>query len=254
MSTPCFVAIQRDNGEYGSVVIHSDGYGTYMGPMLLKHYIDPDKIERLIELKDVSVFREHIGRKHYFHDIMMQHKIPWDIQPQNIFGWTTFYGRDRGENVSNMNESKWNSYTELMRFAMSWHTWIYVFTLQNEWKFIKIDNNIPIPALSSFKKLNFENILKDEINRVTPEYKNSVIVSLSIELGIDKKSVLKYVNSSDYNKELKKINDGQKRRDKEQKKELKKAKTEVDYDPSNMPFILYETLEQTKVAYAKSGF
>lgn len=65
-----------------SVYCHWDGYLDHNGRILLDHY-DSAKANQLVALGDISSLGKDIGEKHDF-----------NAETQ---GWTTFYGRDRGE-------------------------------------------------------------------------------------------------------------------------------------------------------------
>lgn len=65
-----------------SVYCHWDGYLDHNGRILLEHY-NSAKANQLVALGDISSLGKDIGEKHDF-----------NAETQ---GWTTFYGRDRGE-------------------------------------------------------------------------------------------------------------------------------------------------------------
>lgn len=70
------------------IYCHSDGYPSYNGRILLKHYQDEKKIKALIKLGDISSLGPEIGKKHRWPE-------DHDLAQQN--GWTTAYRRDRGD-------------------------------------------------------------------------------------------------------------------------------------------------------------
>ena len=103
MATRSTIAIERKDGTVAQVYCHWDGYPEHNGKVLLEHYSDPAKRERLIEHGDISSLGEDIGEKHDF-----------DMRPD---GWTTFYGRDRGETaVSARVYPSWQDYTQHGQF------------------------------------------------------------------------------------------------------------------------------------------
>lgn len=83
MATRSTIAIERDDGTIAMVYCHWDGYLNHNGRILYEYYSDPEKLEQLIALGDLSVLGSEIGEKHDF--------------GSSIDNWCKFYGRDRGE-------------------------------------------------------------------------------------------------------------------------------------------------------------
>lgn len=54
MSTRCLIAIKRENGTYKSIYCHNDGYPEGVGATLNKFYTNENKINRLMDLGDIS--------------------------------------------------------------------------------------------------------------------------------------------------------------------------------------------------------
>ena len=48
MSTRSLIGIQREKDKFEVIYCHSDGYPTYNGAMLLDHYSDKEKVEKLL--------------------------------------------------------------------------------------------------------------------------------------------------------------------------------------------------------------
>ena len=82
MATRSTIALEYADGTVDQVYCHWDGYLANNGKILYEHYKDPFKVQRLMDLGDVSSLDTDIGDEHDFDD--------------RGFG-TTFYGRDRGE-------------------------------------------------------------------------------------------------------------------------------------------------------------
>jgi hypothetical protein len=82
MSTRSGIGIDCGDHIIG-VYCHSDGYPEGVGKILQVHYREPTKVVSLVNLGDISSLDQDIGEKHPFSD--------------RREGWTTFYGRDRGE-------------------------------------------------------------------------------------------------------------------------------------------------------------
>lgn len=63
MATRSNIAIKNKDGTYDYVYCHFDGYLDNNGVILYDHYQDENKIRRLIDLGDMSAFRQ-TGRTH----------------------------------------------------------------------------------------------------------------------------------------------------------------------------------------------
>ena len=97
MSTRSVIAKMNPNGSVTGVYCHWDGYPEHNGKILLENYSDKTKLSKLIENGAISSLRSRIGTKHNF-----------DNPPKNE---TTFYHRDRGDNLS---VSSWKNVQEMM--------------------------------------------------------------------------------------------------------------------------------------------
>jgi hypothetical protein len=73
MATRSRIAIEKENGSVKSIYCHFDGYLSGVGKTLFNHY-DKEKLEKLIELGDISILV---------------------TSPEN----TVAYHRDRGEDL-----------------------------------------------------------------------------------------------------------------------------------------------------------
>jgi len=82
MGTRSTIALEYADGTVDQIYCHWDGYLDYNGTILHKSYQDPFKVQRLMELGDLSSLGDDIGDKHDF-----------DARTDDC----TFYGRDRGE-------------------------------------------------------------------------------------------------------------------------------------------------------------
>jgi hypothetical protein len=83
MATRSTIAIEYADGTVDQVYCHWDGYLDNNGAILRDHYSDPFKLQKLIDLGDLSSLAPNIGNQHAFED--------------RIEGECTFYGRDRKE-------------------------------------------------------------------------------------------------------------------------------------------------------------
>lgn len=82
MATCSTIALEFADGTVGQVYCHWDGYLDHNGRILLEHWSDPFKLQKLIDLGDLSTLHSELGVKHHF---------------DNHRDGCTFYGRDRGE-------------------------------------------------------------------------------------------------------------------------------------------------------------
>ena len=87
MATRSFIGILNKDDSVDYIYCHWDGYVAGVGKVLQEHYTSEKKIDKLLALGDISSLGPKIGRKHAFDN--------YDIARDN--GWTTAYGRDRGE-------------------------------------------------------------------------------------------------------------------------------------------------------------
>jgi hypothetical protein len=85
MATRSTIALEYADGTIGQVYCHWDGYLDNNGKILLKHYQDPFKLRKLMDLGDLSSLRPDVGVQHSFDD------------REASEDQCTFYGRDRGE-------------------------------------------------------------------------------------------------------------------------------------------------------------
>ena len=85
-----------------SVYCHWDGYLDHNGRILLEHY-DSARANHLVALGDISSLGVKIGDAHPFSKFEISNESPdFDKlmathEQAEKEGWTTFYGRDRGE-------------------------------------------------------------------------------------------------------------------------------------------------------------
>ncbi len=85
MATRSTIALEYADGTVEQVYCHWDGYLEHNGKILQEHYMDPFKLQKLIDLGDISVLAPRIETEggHNF--------------AKPIDGICVFYGRDRGE-------------------------------------------------------------------------------------------------------------------------------------------------------------
>ena len=88
MATRSTIALEFADGTVEQVYCHWVGYLEHNGQILLKHYSDPFKLQRLIDLGAISSLGPEIGEKQDFDKR--------DTQNDN---WSLIYARDRGEEL-----------------------------------------------------------------------------------------------------------------------------------------------------------
>lgn len=85
-----------------SVYCHWDGYLSHNGVILQQHY-DSARANQLVALGDISSLGKSIGEQHPFSKFDIKDGDPDAEASLKLMeqaekeGWTTFYGRDRGE-------------------------------------------------------------------------------------------------------------------------------------------------------------
>ena len=104
MGTRSTIAVKHGN-RIKAVYCHWDGYIEHNGQILLENY-DSTKANFLVALGDISSLGENIGKQHSF-DLRA-------VEGSEESTWTTFYGRDRGEQgqefKSFASEAEWMDY------------------------------------------------------------------------------------------------------------------------------------------------
>ena len=123
MSTRSYICMKIDDDKYKTIYCHSDGYLTYNGAMLLDHYSDKAKVEKLLDLGNISVLYENIEP-----DPTKPHSFDYDKRQEGV---VVAYGRDRGEERQ---EAKILSFEQLTD-DQSWIEYIYIFD-DNKWKYL----------------------------------------------------------------------------------------------------------------------
>jgi len=87
MSTHAAIAIKLDENKYKAIYCHFDGYPTGAGKKLKEHYTDIEKVNKLIDLGDISWLGKEV-------DIPEGVEHSYRMPAKEI---TIAYGRDRGE-------------------------------------------------------------------------------------------------------------------------------------------------------------
>ena len=123
MSTRSYICMETEQGRYVGIYCHHYGYLAYNGAMLIDHYSDREKVEKIISLGDMSTLSENINpiplKEHSFDN------------PQE--GVTVFYGRDRGEKGTEAKEVTLDD----INADDSWIEYCYVYGLDGKWRYME---------------------------------------------------------------------------------------------------------------------
>mgnify|MGYP003353756096 CR=1 FL=1 len=84
MATRSTIAVLNTNGRVSQIYCHWDGYPEQNGKILVNHYSDPNKINLLMALGNLSSLGSEIGE-------------PQDFNNPTDKNWCVAYGRDRGK-------------------------------------------------------------------------------------------------------------------------------------------------------------
>ena len=106
MGTRSTIALEFADGTVQQVYCHWDGYLDHNGKILAEHYSDPFKLRDLIDKGGISSLGKVVGQKHPFSpaynetDVEKKAAVQKEIDLANEAGYTTFYARDRGEDLA----------------------------------------------------------------------------------------------------------------------------------------------------------
>ena len=147
MATRSNIVIKRKNGKVNSIYCHWDGYLSHNGKILLENYQDIDKINKLIELGDISSLAENVEPttdKHSF-----------DNPEKNV---VIAYKRDRGE--ENVEPRSYNNLEDyLNNVDKLFIEYIYLYDEEKS-KWFYTDKTYHL-SIKDFKELTKEDIEKE---------------------------------------------------------------------------------------------
>ena len=175
MSTRSSIAIKRKDGTIESVYCHSDGYLEYNGVMLNKFYKNPEKINSLINLGDLSFLDRQVNP-----DPDVVHSFDYDKRQEGV---TVAYGRDRDEKNTNKQTHK-SLKDYIMSFGDSWQEYAYLYDEENKkWLW----SEIPIDHVENMNFISLEDTLKDKglIEVVEPKFDKIVCQEMNFEKMFD---------------------------------------------------------------------
>jgi hypothetical protein len=164
MGTRSTIALEFADGTVEQVYCHWDGYLEHNGQILQKHYSDPFKLRDLIDQGGISSLGKSIGKKHPFSpaynetDALKRAKIQTEIDLANEAGYTTFYARDRGEDISI------NKFKDYEHFLIDGQWEEYDYILRN-------DNGVAVWFVSDHDGdfVTLESAILDQQDRIAQE-------------------------------------------------------------------------------------
>lgn len=119
MATRSLIARQNDDGTVTAIYCHYDGYPEGVGRTLLDNYTDPDKVDALLALGNLSALGSELGSKHDFYAHHTDHRE-----------WCLAYGRDREE--TGQESVNYSDRFHLLSSAQgAWAEYVYVF--ETDW-------------------------------------------------------------------------------------------------------------------------
>lgn len=134
MSTRSHIIVARRDGKFAVQYVHFDGYPDGgVGETLNRHFRDPDKIEALSALGDLSALYPSIEKPagHSFDN--------------KVEGYTVAYGRDRGE--SDVDTKVFDTLDEAKEYANEEYAYIWQ---DGDWTFR--DHGKPFVNLAEYLK------------------------------------------------------------------------------------------------------
>ena len=107
MSTRSLIGQEQADGTLKGVYCHSDGYLDYNGKMLAEHWRNPEKVEGLMELGDLSFLGHEIGEKVSFREYYGPGQVKAYHRDRGDKKTGPHLFRDRDDMISRMDD--WNA-------------------------------------------------------------------------------------------------------------------------------------------------
>lgn len=106
MGTRATIGIERDNGKVKFIVAFWDGYLEYTGKMLAEHYMDMDKVSKLVNRGWVESIKATVEDS----ERMPQERIvDTSVRPKTV-SLTTFLNQSIAYNYLFTKDEKWKVY------------------------------------------------------------------------------------------------------------------------------------------------
>lgn len=112
MATRSTIALEFADGTVDQIYAHWDGYLSHNGRILLESYMDPFKVQQLIELGSLSVLTPEIGVKHPFDNPHRYGTVEHQAFKDEFASMCVFYCRDRGEDLAITRLASFSDYEE----------------------------------------------------------------------------------------------------------------------------------------------
>jgi hypothetical protein len=166
MSTRAYICMETKDGQYRGVYNHFDGYLSGIGEVLLNYYQDFKKVEKLINLGDLSI----VGQNLEAPEVVKKYGFDWFMNPafialsdteKNVLKngeekGTIAYCRDRGEDKY---VAEWSSVEDIYtNFSEGMIVFVYLFK-NGKWYYYERTNRKP-----KFKLLTNTDIKKEMMN------------------------------------------------------------------------------------------
>lgn len=129
MSTRSLICREQPDGTYYGIYCHSDGYLSYNGAMLLDHYSDMEKLDKLLALGDISSLNINVDP-----DPTKPHSFDYDKRQAGV---VVAYGRDRGETGVEARQ------ISLKDAQDSWCEYMYIFAQDGKWYYYDLHHREP---------------------------------------------------------------------------------------------------------------
>ena len=177
MSTRSRIGILKKDGSIDSIYCHLDGYPEWVGAKLYQKYNNVDKINRLIELGDISHLEDNLEP-----DPTKIHQFGHDTEQKNV---VVAYHRDRNENWEYTKPHHFNNMKEFKTFCKhSDQEFAYLYDEENK-KYIWS----PIPwheeSEMKFKDLEDKLIILGIVNPDEKDFDNLVWKVIDFEKDND---------------------------------------------------------------------
>lgn len=136
MATRSTIAIELPDGTIKAVYCHWDGYLSYNGKILQKHYTVPKTVLQLVSKGAISSLGEVIGRKHPFSKWELKDTDPdyakklAALDKAEQARYTKFYARDRGEKLQVNTYKNFDDYAD----NLDGQEFDYLFTKYGNWR------------------------------------------------------------------------------------------------------------------------
>lgn len=123
MGTHAFIAKKTNENNYRTIYCHWDGYPEWVGRILVEDYNTPDKVDRLINLGDISALYSKLDP-----DPKFPHSFD---NPQPCV--TIAYGRDRKEKGVDARVMTFSELTDRNNCV----SYVYIYTEDQGWQYFK---------------------------------------------------------------------------------------------------------------------